>query len=215
MWFRRGFDRVFPLNYPAPTRVCSGGSGRTNVWGSLRGRTGDVVHIPVNNPARELPGPPSAPDKYDIVGFTPLKIVNLLDGDDPEAVGQLTQEADCSGPTDLEPLEQFFLDATGCYTPPAAISNLALSKGDVVFVEGVDYRFDPVTRTVEWIAPEAVNNVTIAFHWTQLGFAGRCGMRAPNPEAKCLIVEWMGSRTGGFDPRGGANFGLFAVRLSK
>ncbi|MFN2526081.1 MAG: pilus assembly protein TadG-related protein [Actinomycetota bacterium] len=220
-WMDRGFPTPLSLNYPAPTYVCAVESVQTSVWSSLRGRTGAVLHIPVNNPAGQvdrngsLAPPPQIAHKHSIIGFTPLRVIELMDGDDPDAVGQLTREADCSGPTDLDPLEQFLLDATGCYVPPATISNLKLAKGDVVFTEGVDYIFDPVTRTVQWIGAEPVNNVTVSFHWTQLGFAGRCGMRAPNADAKCLVVEWTGSRTGGFDPRGGANFGLFAVRLSQ
>lgn len=219
-WLDRGFPTPLSLNYPAPTYVCTVASVQASVWETLRGRIGDVLHIPVNNPAGQvnssggLAPPPAIAHKHSIIAFTPLRVLDLLDGDDPDAVGQLTREADCSGEASFVPGGQFFLDASGCYVPPAVISNLKISKGDVVFTEGIDYVFDPLTRIVTWLGSEPVNNVTVAFHWVQEGFAGICGMRAPSSEAKCLVVEWTGSRTGGFDPKGGANFGLFAVRLS-
>lgn len=47
------------------------------------------------------------------------------------------------------------------------------------------------------------------------GSAGKCGKRAPDPNAICLVASWQGVRVGGSLPGNGADFGMRAIRLDE
>ncbi len=210
-WIRSGYPRLLPLNYPSPTLVCADRRASESDWNVVRERIGRIMIFPVGD---FVPG-----GKYNVTGFTALEVVELLDGDDPEAVGELGIEADCKGTWDFSYLTKLSLDITGCYTPPVIIENLHLysvdKRGETVYQLGIDYAFDPTLREITWLRTEAKNDVRVEFDWRTSSVSGKCGIRRPVKRAKCLIVRWQRVQTGGVEPNGGEHFGLAAIRLSE
>lgn len=210
-WITNGYPSVLPLNYPSATLVCADRRASNDDWDALRGRIGRLMFFPVGD---FVPG-----GKYNITGFAALEVVDLLDGDDAEAVGELGVQADCSGTWNFSYLSKLNLDSTGCYTPPVIIENLHLysidKKGATVYQPGVDYVFDPTLREITWLRTASQNDVHVEFDWRTSSKTGKCGIRKPVKNAKCLVVRWQGVQTGGVEPNGGEHFGLAAIRLSE
>jgi Flp pilus assembly protein TadG len=98
-WMFQGFDGPLPINpAPAPTYVCR---GQGNFGASLDKKLEDArdqqLHLvfPVNDPSKQIDKdgaictpttPGCSTDKYDIIGFAYLVIVDLYKGNTPEAM---------------------------------------------------------------------------------------------------------------------------------
>jgi hypothetical protein len=223
-----------PVNpIPTPTFVCTV-SGHASVnFADMQTQIGKFKVFPVNDAAGALapPGqvdkngaycPPSTlctPDKYDIVGFTVLRLDGVYRGDDPAATGTPAASGHCSvnnNFTQNAPGNTFNLATSGCVT--TNLINLKLSKSSTTYVLNVDYRFDPVTQIVTWIRNQNVNSVKVEWDWSTPAVPGRCSRAHPtmtsDPNAVCLVASWQGPQAGGINPGGGVDFGLRAIRLA-
>lgn len=213
-----GSDRIQTKIESSPAYVCiDSGHSNSSWYAALQRQVGKIKFFPVNDPAQMVRT--SGKEKYAIIGFTALRVDQVLKGNDPEAVGTQGGSGRCSEKHSFLPNENFDLDLMGCVTErPELITNLQLSgksgRTTVTFQEGIDYTFDQETHIVTWNAP-ATKDVTIAFDWAAAGTPGKCGVRKPDPNAVCLVVSWQGVQVGGSLPgAGNPDFGLRAVRLS-
>ncbi|HEX2032140.1 MAG TPA: hypothetical protein VHL78_12210 [Actinomycetota bacterium] len=212
------------LQNPPPTYSCRvTGVNQGNVWGPLEGQVGEIRFFPVNDPAQEIPG---THRKYAIVMFTPMKIEELLSGNEPAAYGSGLQscEDETWSPTgpgslvDLDLLTGSQSRPCPAGTDPDVLENLVISKKDkgktTVYDLGVDYEFDATSHVVTWNRDENVPNVKIEFDWAT---AGACGVHQPDPNARCLIVSYPGPQVGGSLPGQGPDLpgALQAVGLAK
>ena len=225
-WIVNGYPGTLSLDYPQPTYVCrDSGLSRNNWERELEGQIGQIKYFPVNDPATMIcksgltyrrcnPGE-GPPDKYNIIGFTAFRIVDVLRPQ--EAGGQGWTR--CSGSNNFTSRPSFDLDSLGCLAgrdpSKVQIRNLVITKGQgndrTTYQENVNYRFDPSSHVVTWIAPPNVGQVDISFEWSE---QGRCGVPpANNSSAECMVLRWEGYQIGGSNPGGGANLGLQAVQL--
>ena len=87
-----------------PTYVCNDTGHSTANWQNLvdRMEANPVVLFPVNDCEGQLDKSgsvspcPSTPDKYDIIGFTRLKLIEVYEGDDPAAIGTTGASGTCT-----------------------------------------------------------------------------------------------------------------------
>jgi hypothetical protein len=220
--------------YPPHTYVCvqnGAPAGHPN-WSELVTRKGDLLYFPINDPDAMVLSPPGKA-KYAIVGFAPLRLVDVLFGTDatgsPPGSGICSETHTFRGRNDddddddrvggndrhnISPLlTQCAIanDADAVLEPPV----LKRTNGTTI-PQGGHWRYDADTNDIEWIHPQS-QTVTIEVAWQRSGQAGRCGPpRAPDPNAVCIITRWEGPKLAGGDPViGGSDFGLRAVRLSE
>jgi hypothetical protein len=223
-WIDDGFPDALGLNYPSPTYVCTTSGHAASVWSTLQGKVGEVLTFPVNDPATQLPPLPAAPDKYNIIGFTGLRVLAIYDGNDPEAIGTSAAAIPCgTNLGDIGPNAVFGLNSLPCYQgPPATITNLVVRGrlpgpgGPVPLTPGTHYGFDATTGIVTF-GPTPLKNVTIDFDVNVAGTAGLCEPpeRVSDPNAKCVVTEWAGFIPTGTEPGGGADLGVRAIRLTE
>ena len=224
-WIYNGYPEPRTVNYPDPTYVCTTNGDAESIWnGALEDQIGKTLTFPVNDPDGQLPAPPpETPTKYNIIGFTSLKLIDIVKGNNPAAVGSSDTSGGCSKKisfTVAPPGNVVNMDDLGCYVPPpTSVSGLQLAKTvagvTTTFQEGIDYSYDAVTRTVTWTRGQDTANVNVDFTWFKSGTSGLCEPpeRTPDPNAKCVITEWVGFSRNGLDPGGGAPLGVVAVRL--
>jgi Putative Flp pilus-assembly TadE/G-like len=225
------------LNYPDPTYVCTASGHAAANFSDLVDILGQFRAFPANDPSGQVdsngnycPVPDCTPDKYDIVGFTILRMDQVLHGDDPDAIGEQAHAGTCNpnhnfGPN--PPRDTWDLGTQSCritnltYPNDTSKPYPKISKGSTVFVGQVapctgtyDYCYDTATHVITWVFPANVNNARVEWDWSTPATEGLCGSHAPDPNAVCLVASWQGFQTGGFDPGGGMDLGLRAIRLS-
>lgn len=226
-WIVNGYPGTLSLNYPQPTYVCRDSGLSRNDWErDLQGQIGQIKYFPVNDPATMIcksgnsyrncnPGE-GPPHKYNIIGFTAFRIVDVLTPQEAGGTDWRSCSAAWNAVTSGSTLD---LDGLGCLAgrdpSKVQIRNLTITKGQgrnrTVYQEGVNYSFDPDTHVVTWITPPNVGQVDIAFEWSE---EGRCGVPpGNNASAACMVLRWEGYQTGGGAPGGGADLGLQAVAL--
>jgi hypothetical protein len=226
-----------PVNQaPAPTFVCTTSGHASSNFGDLQDQIGEYRVLPVNDARGQFAPPgqvdkdgnwceprtPCTPDKFDIVGFTELRIDDVLHGNDPLAIGIPGSMGDClknHGFKTNDVLDLDTLNGSGCpNTSQTDVLNplppSLLSKNGVPFIENVQYRYNASTHVVTWITANT-NGVDIKFHWEILPKPGKCGLHTSDSNAVCLVASWQGYQPGGFDPGGGIDFGVRAIRLSE
>lgn len=219
------------LNWTQPTFVCSVPGLRganpegAQVWRNLRDRIGDVLDFPINwegcgDPPAWCPPLPDTPsqgmvmhndtiDKYDIIGFAALRIVNVLSVNDASGTTTTTQEpfTDFISPPPPEGIT-FTADL-----PTGSVADYTWTKvknGNTVsdrcqftttssFASGVVHPWNTFGQgghcpgnndVVTGIA--LTPPVTITKPVTTTTY-GPCGPPPDNSSAECLIVEWRGS----------------------
>ncbi len=226
-WIRNGYPDPLPLNYPDPTYVCTDTGHAAANFSDFVAIEGKMRIFPVNDPAGQVdkngnPCPdPCTPDKYDILGWIPLQVTDVLHGNDPAAVGTAGGSGDCAKNHNFKRNDQLDLDGltgAGCPSPlvPDTITPNPpglLSKKGVPFTLNVDYRYDSLTHVATWLRANT-SGVDIKFHWVKASVPGKCGLHAPDANGICLVTTWEGPQEGGHDPGGGEDFGLRGVRLS-
>ena len=237
------------------TYVCSLTGHATDNWQDLDDRMnslgcrvapcpGPTLILLVNDCAQQIDGSgdlvpcgTGTPDKFAIVGFTPMQMVAIYRGNDPAAIGSPgtpDQAGDCGndgmalGAADtVDPALSAaqtggwdlaaFADANcGALRPPdsidapvtvgpsiigapalvACISVPAAGAGGSPSPSGCDYYFNPDTNVLSWWdgSSQDVGN-RVSFGWTVDGSAatpGACGVRASDPDAICLVMQWQG-----------------------
>jgi hypothetical protein len=140
---------------------------------------------------------------------------------------------------DIVPLDTIDLNAFGAFggncgftSPPGSITNVEVhprGPGVTDFVQcpsgstsGCDWSYDPATRTVTWWGnptsaggpQEQRDDLVISFNWANAGTPGACGIRPSDPNAVCLVTEWIDFTTspGNFSDEAGS-FGVFGFVL--
>jgi Flp pilus assembly protein TadG len=149
LWLEQGVNWPLTLNslYPNHTYVCNVTGGSNSVIQTLTGQVGNIKQWPINcaqadvSPYCDGRGqidssgvlcPPDVcpqPDKYDIIGFIPLEVDQVLYGNDPTAIGSPMQTGDCK--------KNFTFDQdggidpiTGLPTPPVLNVSLDTFNGN-------------------------------------------------------------------------------------
>jgi hypothetical protein len=227
-WINNGFGEILSLNYPDATYVCADSGHSNATWPDIRDQIGEVLVFPVNDQATQLPAPPpTTPDKYNIVGFASLKLVGLYNGNEEAAIGTPgtpDQAVHCPG----SPISHEFTRTNPTIDLSAAIASCEAGNGGLTVIEppslpgtpGTDWTYDSATNVLEWRQFPGSNRrtVDIGLRYIQPGTPGTPGQceppeRTPDPNAKCLITEWVGFQFGGSNPGGAIDFGYSAVRL--
>jgi len=223
-WIDGSIPASVPLNWMDPTYVCSdsglrgiGGKGGMNgqVWGALQDLEGEIRDFPINweGPGAPVPAAPeqgtvygsSGIDKYDIIGFAALKIVDVVGRDEAQGgIGTCTTKN--SNPISWTTIGQT-LDLNtvpvgnsgwqGCPSrAPDDITSLTVAKAKnsdpPCCTAGVEYSYDPVTRTITWNGP-VPKDTKISFNWMIDPNNGPCGVLPENASAVCVISEWQHS----------------------
>jgi len=214
-WISGARPASVSLNWTKPTYVCSDsglkgvGSG-SQVWSALKALQGSTRDFPINweGPGAPVAGAPpqgtiwanNTIDKYDIIGFAALTIVDVINPQQAAGTGGGTDT--CSGKTGNKVSDTIL---PGTYTwidfgskvcaaaklPPSvpvdAIANVSVDG----LQQGTDYTFDTTGITLNAPAPPQSN---ASFTWTINPTYGPCGPPPPNNNsAKCVITSWQGS----------------------
>jgi hypothetical protein len=208
------------VNYPDATYVCRVSGLSSSNWSALEDRIGDELLFPVNDCATQVDSSGNAigctssqaPDKYNIIGFIVLRLVDVLDN---QAEWNGASGSCQTAPMNMTPASPSIdLDAIapglGC-TPYDVISNVEMrANGNPrCCTENTHFTFDPLNNVVDWIGGVR-NNVTLSWDYAE---EGPCGPAPGNSSAVCLRVVTVETRFGGTAPGQGANFNVRAVKL--
>ena len=204
------------LNWTDPTYVCNigGFKGQSHPWNELENLASvDAVRdFPIT---WEGPGSPGfgAPaqgylpgtgkiDKYDVIGFAALKIIDVLRSQ--QAQGNPPQDDTCSKNntnTDISAGTYTWTNfalAIGCSKPPPtspvdAVTNVTVDG----LVQGTGYTYNTSGITLNAIVPRHSN---VSFDWHMNATPGPCGPAPGDSSAKCVITQWLGSTLTGDYP---------------
>lgn len=217
------------INYPDPTFVCRVSGLSSDNWSNLEAREGGdsdphVLNVPddhdllfpVNDCTTQVDntGTPIgcdtnvAPDKYNIVGFIMLHLVDVLDSSS-EWGG--VPYSHCQKNQTLNPGQVFALsNLTSGQCPsgstPTGVQNLTIEGQP----EGATYTYDDASKTITWNGP-MTRNANFDFNWW---LDGECGQPPSNESAICIKVTTVEVRFGGNTPCPNCpDFGTRAVRL--
>jgi Flp pilus assembly protein TadG len=239
-WILNDFGDPLVLNGSPPgsepTYVCNDTGHSTRNWQDLvdRMEINSIVLFPVNDCEGQLDKSgsvspcPSTPDKYDIIGFTKLKLVEVYKGDDPEAIGTEGASGTCSTDKvsftagEVVPLAAF----TGGGCPTGSPDNVDASSVHVFPKKGPEftqcvpgdfsptcgYWYDPIGREITWRSG-GDTDLKVEYGWSMNGTEGACGTRPSDPNAICLVTEWRGFTTSSGPIGSGVNFGVSAFAL--
>ena len=200
-----------------PTGVCIASGHRTTVWfDALTGIIGQVRDFSLYSGEAATDS-----DRYPVVALVRMRIVDVLRGDDPAAVGvEGITDAECSVTLDFNLTETLDLDTQVPRCGRAAdepYTNLEITnreRGETMsYTSPPHYLLDPTTNVITWTSLPR-DNVTVSFTWSRDGEPGACGIHPPDPNGICLVLEHIPS-VGGSNPGGGAgiNGALQAIRL--
>jgi Flp pilus assembly protein TadG len=219
-----------------PTYVCVDTGHTSADWQNLHLQEGQFKLFPVNDCSGQLDKDgnvlpcPATPDKYDIIGFTSLKIVKVYKGNDPQAVGVPGASGTCQkSNNDIATFQTLSLDSFGlsqnCFaTAPDNIpySGVQLSpRSGPAYTKcqpgdssgSCDYWYDESTHVLTWRRAAAAR-VTVKFDWSNDSIGGACPGHTSDPNAICLVTEWDGFRVySGILTQGPPDLGPRAVRL--
>ncbi|MEX1262578.1 MAG: pilus assembly protein TadG-related protein [Actinomycetota bacterium] len=223
-----------------PTYVCNDTGHSTANWQNLVDRmsVNSIVLFPVNDCEGQLDKSgsvspcPSTPDKYDIIGFTRLKLIEVYKGNDAAAIGTPGTGGTCtlanasltSG--QVKPLSDTYGSGGGC--PSGSPDNLNASDVHIFPKESSDpeyrqcvpgdlspscgYWYDSVARQITWRSANATG-LKVQYGWSMNGTEGACGSRPSDPNAICILTEWKGFTTSSGPIGSGKNFGVSAFAL--
>jgi len=206
-----------------PTYVCTTDGGKTPNWmDSLKFWAGKdrTFLFPINDPAAMILGPPTSIEKYAIVGFAPMQIVDMIRvvSDTAAAVGSsysCTTTFRFTGPgSTLDLSSATLIDAAGASSDCGHLTRNQISALQLKPATGgggnygtSDYAFDG--KVITWKRPAA--NVRITFDYRN---GGLCPGHAPDPNAFCLKLAWGGPTIIGSGPTLGYGPGM-AIKLVK
>jgi Flp pilus assembly protein TadG len=224
-WIDGTLPASISINWTDPTYVCTdtgirgvGGKGGPNsqVWSALEDLVGQTRDFPINweGPGAPIVGAPVQGtvyqqgniDKYDIIGFAHLTIVDVL-GQNETQGGVGNCETKNNSPFSWTAADQTLnLDTItssttgwqGCPTrvPVDDITSVTITKArqsdPACCVVGVNYSYDPATRTITWITP-VPKDTKISFGWLIDPNSGPCGQVPANSSAVCVVTTWQGS----------------------
>jgi Flp pilus assembly protein TadG len=226
---------------PGPTYVCTTDGARTTNWADSLAYWADQYDawvaaggpsdptltpppsflFPINDPALMNLGPPTSAEKYAIVGFAPMQIVDMIRvvSDTAAAVGSsysCTTTFRFTGPgSTLDLSSATLIDAAGASSDCGHITRNQITALQLKPATGgggnygtpSDYAFDG--KVITWKRPAA--NVRITFDYRN---GGLCPGHAPDPNAFCLKLAWGGPTIIGSGPTLGYGPGM-AIKLVK
>lgn len=231
---------VHPL--PTPTYVCTGGGSPGDFFTDLDKLIGQTRQFPVNDASGQvddkgLPCPPDTdctPAQFDIVGFSVLRIDDVIPGDqdgepgDPHVLCSppLLHDFDPSPPDNTWDLDsQTQCPLTGLHHPDHhsdLFPRIRREHDDGGFDGGlapdcgnVDYCYDGDSHVITWLRKQRVQNARVDWLFVVPPTPGKCGLHDQDENAICLVASWQGYQPNGINPGGGVDFGLRAVRLSE
>jgi Flp pilus assembly protein TadG len=205
-WISGARPASVSINWTDPTYVCSDsglkgvGSG-SQVWSALKALQGSTRDFPINweGPGSPMAGAPpqgtiwanNTIDKYDIIGFAALMIVDVINPQ--QAGGQAAQDAICSGKPNADVAAGFYdwvaLGTLLC-SPSKVPPRVPVDAISAVNVPG---GINPTTSGITLSTP-LLKNTQASFTWHFDATYGPCGPPPPNNNsAKCVITSWQGS----------------------
>jgi Flp pilus assembly protein TadG len=233
-----------PVNYPLPTYVCRvSGMAQVN-WDTFRSEDlNKIVYFPLNRCDATLPGNPygqvddngvevacpTTPDKYDIIGFVAMRLIQVYTPNDaPATTGTCNPGTQVTLPGSTGTLSlDLYGGAGGCFsTPPDQIvsasvtvtkvnaggSSLKRGPDGTTCASQYDWCYDSVGRQIVWGSGPS-DKYTISFDYTNPGI---CGYPPTNNSAHCLVLDFVKKHLGGGNPGGGfSGSNLAAVSLIK
>jgi Flp pilus assembly protein TadG len=241
-WILNDFGELLLLNGDPPgsqpTYVCNDTGHSSSNWQDLfdRMQANDFVTFPVNDCDGQLDKSgtvttcPSTPDKYDIIGFTTLRLIHVYHGDDDEVTG-IPGDTDTCQPAigafttnQVWSLSSSYTGAGGC--PSSSPDTINASDVHVYPKKGAEYNrcapgdasascaywYDPDARSITWRTAPATA-LKVQYGWSMNGEPGACGYRPSDPNAICLVTEWHGFRTAAGPIGDGEDFGATAFAL--
>ncbi len=222
-WIDGSIPMSVVLNWTDPTYVCSdsgvkgvGQNNNSQVWRAVQDLADQqaIRDFPVNWPGPGRPIPtapeqgnvigPSGIDKYDIIGFAAMKIIDVQNWNKANALGS---SGTCSGKTrnntTVLPGTYLWTDfATRVCSGPGVPPSVPLSTVNVTKVgnlqQGTDFTFTNSDITLNVPLPEQSQ---VTFDWTIAPVYGPCGPPpASNHSAMCVVMQWQGSTVTGDYP---------------
>jgi Flp pilus assembly protein TadG len=224
-WIDGTIPASVPLNWTDPTYVCTdtgirgvGGKNGPNsqLWRALADLQGQTRDFPINweGPGAPIAGAPEQGtvylqgniDKYDIIGFASLTIIDVVSVDEAEG-GVGNCETKNSNPIswtttdqslDLDTISSTTSGWQGCPTsvPADAISNVTLIRAKQndppCCTADVNYTYDESTHTITWKNP-VPTDTKVSFEWLIDPNNGPCGQIPSNSSAMCVVTQWQGS----------------------
>jgi hypothetical protein len=204
------------INWTDPTYVCSdsglkgvGNNPNSQVWKALVDLKGVTRDFPINweGPGAPVTGAPSqgtiwsnnSIDKYDIIGFAALRIVDVVT---PNQAAGSTVSKTCSsktGSSQTIPIGTYTwiqLGSTiGCPASklPSSLPVTSVSAVSMGPLPQTSYSYDTTGVTLRAPIPP---RSTVSFTWSTTTF-GACGPPPPNNSAMCVITSWQGSTLSG------------------
>lgn len=205
------------LNWTEPTYVCNigGFKGKSHPWDELEALARDdaVRDFPITWEGPGSPGFGAPPqgylptggtkiEKYDVIGFAALRIIDVLTSQ--QAQGTPAQDDTCSkNSTNALILRGTypwtdFASAINCSKPPPtspvdAVTNVTVDG----LVVGTDYTYDTTGITLNVDIPRHSN---VSFAWHMNATPGPCGPAPNDNSAKCVITQYLGSTVTGDYP---------------
>jgi len=209
-------------NYPdGETYVCSSSGHVSSNWGSgdigdnLTGRIGDIVVFPVNDPETDIEGN-NGVVQYNIIGFAPLELVDVLGGTEAGGVSPI----ECRRPNHWQPnpgdtLDLETISGGSCPGGIEVSGTQDLTLGGIAWDDPLAlYSYDQTNQIITWNGPPATNSLEIRFTWWS---EGECGVPPPGQSASnavCIKTLWQGVQLGGIYPESNSlDLGLRGVRL--
>jgi hypothetical protein len=211
---------------PPYTLVCRVSGLSTSNWSSLEGRELPAGHtfgvddsadliFPVNDCTNQVLTDGSrgcsttlSPEKYAIVGFIVLHLVDVLDSAS-EWGG--TSLKDCHlnnfnvAPGQVIPLSSLGPSGQCPTTTPSGVENFRINN----LTSSPNWTYDDLNKTLRWTGP--AGRVAVDFNWW---LDGQCGRPPNDSSAICIKVSTVEVRFGGTEPcETCPDFGLRAVRL--
>lgn len=232
-WIDGSIPASVALRWTDPTYVCTdtgirgvGGKNGPNsqLWSAMVDLEGQIRDFPINweGPGAPILGAPEQGmvyqqgniDKYDIIGFASLLIVDVVSVQEAEGgVGTCVTKNpnpvswSTSGQTlQLDTISSATGGWQGCptRTPVDDITSVVVTRAKPndppCCTPGVHYTYDPLSRTITWIGAVPVNT-KVSFGWLIDPNNGPCGTIPSNSSAMCVVTQWQSSTLDeGFPP---------------
>lgn len=224
-WIDGTIPASVPLNWTDPTYVCTdsgirgvGGKNGPNaqLWGALNDLIGETRDFPINWEGPGAPPIAGAPeqgmvyqqgniDKFDIIGFAALTIVDVVSVNEAQGGGGVgTCTTKTSDPykwttagqvLDLDDITSASAGWQGC--PPRnvdAISAVTVTKAKSndkrsCCALGVNYTYNAIEHTITWNSPLPMDT-KVSFNWLIDANKGPCGTLPTNSSAMCVVTTW-------------------------
>jgi hypothetical protein len=224
-WIKDSIDAPdMSLNYPFATFVCTGGGNHSEnkVYQAIRDLIGQTRDFPINgtSPADgriqvDRQGHPCvssltncAVDKFNIIGFAHLEIVDILKTQNTAPIGCTVSIAGTANP----PIDLMALGRTQPCSSGTPIPTVATFAGGVTTSSPGTNQSALVVNASGIVTSWARRPARVTFSYT-VPTTNCGGLPAPNGSAHCFVLKWTGSTLGGDEPGGGANFGYGGVKL--